>query len=55
MTERQPRMVENPLWCARCDGFGYLVCDAEWEPYAIQCGDCKDRRPARAHEQEANR
>lgn len=24
-----------------------LVADAEWEPIAVQCPDCKDRRPAR--------
>lgn len=44
MTVKQPRMIPNPLWCERCEGRGYLVADAEWEPYAVQCGDCKDRR-----------
>ena len=42
--EKQPRMVPNPLWCDRCEGRGYLVADAEWEPYAVQCDECKDRR-----------
>jgi hypothetical protein len=47
MTRREPPMIPNPLYCAKCEGFGYLVCDAEWDPYAVQCGDCADRRPAR--------
>jgi len=47
MTKAQPRMIPNPLWCEACQGRGYLVADAEWEPYAVQCDDCKDRRPAR--------
>jgi hypothetical protein len=46
MTERQPRMIPNPLYCERCDGYGYRVIDAEWEPYAVQCPDCAGRRPA---------
>jgi excinuclease UvrABC ATPase subunit len=48
MTKREPRMIPNPLWCERCKGRGYLVADAEWEPYAVQCPACADRRPARA-------
>jgi hypothetical protein len=45
MTEdQQPRMIPNPLWCDRCEGCGYLVVDAEWEPYAVQCRECADRR-----------
>ena len=44
MSEKQPRMIPNPLWCETCEGRGYLVADAEWEPYAVQCDDCKDRR-----------
>lgn len=40
----QPRMIPNPLYCERCDGRGYLVADAEWEPCAIQCPDCAARR-----------
>lgn len=47
MTERQPRMIPNPTYCERCDGLGYLVGDAEWEPYAVQCPACADRRPAK--------
>lgn len=27
--------------CKTCGGLGYLVGDAEWEPYAVQCPDCK--------------
>ena len=46
--DQQPRMIPNPLWCETCDGRGYLVGDAEWEPYAVQCHDCKDRRTAHA-------
>jgi excinuclease UvrABC ATPase subunit len=42
--EKQPRMIQNPLYCERCEGRGYLVGDAEWEPYAVQCDECKDRR-----------
>jgi len=44
---KQPKMIPNPLWCERCDGRGYLVADAEWEPYAVQCSACADRRPAK--------
>jgi hypothetical protein len=44
--EKQPRLIPNPLWCDRCEGRGYLVGDAEWEPYAVQCQCCEDRRPA---------
>lgn len=43
----EPKMIANPLWCERCDGRGYLVTDAEWEPYAVQCPECADRRPAK--------
>lgn len=48
MTEKQPRMIPNPLWCDRCEGRGYLVADADWEPYAVQCRECANKRPARA-------
>lgn len=41
----QAKMIPNPLYCDRCEGRGYLVADAEWEPYAVQCDACKDRRP----------
>lgn len=41
---RQPKMIPNPLYCERCEGRGYLVADADWEPYAVECDDCKDRR-----------
>lgn len=47
MTLAEPRTIPNPLWCETCQGRGYLVADAEWEPYAVQCDDCKDRRPAK--------
>jgi hypothetical protein len=43
-TARQPKMIPNPMYCDKCDGRGYLVGDAEWEPYAVQCDACKDRR-----------
>ncbi|MES2694178.1 MAG: hypothetical protein V4773_11950 [Verrucomicrobiota bacterium] len=46
MGDKQPKMIPNPLYCNRCEGRGYLVADAEWEPYAVQCDACKDRRPA---------
>lgn len=46
MTQAQPRMIPNPLYCETCEGRGYLVGDVEWEPYAVQCHDCKDRRKA---------
>ena len=45
MTQRQPQTIPNPLYCERCEGRGYLVADAEWEPIAVQCHDCMDRRP----------
>jgi hypothetical protein len=35
-----PKMIPNPLYCERCEGRGYLVGDAEWEPYAVRCPDC---------------
>lgn len=47
----QPRMIPNPLYCETCKGRGYLVADAEWEPYAVECADCKDRRRAARDEQ----
>lgn len=40
-------MISNPLYCERCEGRGYLVADADWEPYAVECDDCKDRRAER--------
>lgn len=48
MTERQPRMIPNPLWCDTCEGRGYVVMDSEWDAYAVQCPGCADRRPAHA-------
>jgi len=48
LAEQQPRFIPNPLWCSECDGRGYLVVDAEWEPHAVQCQACKDRRSASA-------
>lgn len=42
----QPKTIPNPLYCETCQGRGYLVGDAEWEPYAVQCEDCKERRMA---------
>jgi hypothetical protein len=50
LAKQQSRFIPNPLWCAECDGRGYLVADAEWEPHAVQCQVCKDRRsvPAQA-------
>lgn len=45
--KQEPKTLPNPLYCERCDGRGYLVADAEWEPYAVQCDACKDRRPAK--------
>jgi hypothetical protein len=59
MTERQPRMIPNPLYCERCDKYGYRVIDAEWEPYAVQCPsgfsplECDGRRPRPAHRRAA--
>ena len=44
MSNQQPRTIPNPLWCDKCEGRGYLMADAEWEPYAVQCGECADRR-----------
>jgi len=45
MNASQPKTIPNPLYCDRCDGRGYVVYDAEWDPYAVQCDACKDRRP----------
>jgi hypothetical protein len=59
MTARQPRMIPNPLYCERCDKYGYRVIDAEWEPYAVQCPsgfsplECDGRRPRPAHRRAA--
>lgn len=39
-------MIPNPLYCETCEGRGYLVADAEWEPYAVRCHDCGERRQA---------
>jgi len=50
---KQPKMIPNPLYCDRCEGRGYLVGDAEWEPYAVQCHACKDCRPPRVNQQPA--
>ncbi len=44
----EPKMIPNPLWCERCQGFGYVVYDAELDPYPVECGDCKDRRRAKS-------
>ena len=44
MNDKQPRMIPNPRYCDKCDGRGYVIYDAEWEPYAVQCDACKDRR-----------
>lgn len=40
--EAQPKTIPNPLYCEKCEGRGYLVADAEWEPIAVQCDACKD-------------
>lgn len=48
MNAKQPKMIPNPLYCERCEGRGYVVYDSEWEPYAVQCTACEDRRPARS-------
>lgn len=40
--DEQPRLVPNPLYCETCKGRGYVVLDAEWESYAVQCPDCTD-------------
>lgn len=42
--EPTPRFIPNPFWCETCKGRGYLVADSEWDAYAVQCDDCKDRR-----------
>lgn len=47
----QPRMIPNPLYCERCEGRGYLVTDAEWEPYAVQCPNCKHKRAPQSAEE----
>lgn len=46
--KQEPKMIPNPLYCDKCEGRGYLVADAEWEPYAVQCDACADRRPCEA-------
>jgi hypothetical protein len=51
MSAEQPKTIPNPLWCERCRGRGYVVYDAGWVPYAVQCNKCRDRR-ALANEQE---
>lgn len=51
MTERQPRMIPNPLWCNTCEGRGYVVMDAEWDAYAVRCP--ADRCPAHARGERA--
>jgi hypothetical protein len=48
MSEPQPRTIPNPLWCEACQGRGYVVGDAEWEPFAMQCLFCKTKREAAA-------
>jgi hypothetical protein len=45
--KQEPKMIPNPLYCEHCDGRGYLVGDVDWEPYAVQCPKCADRRPAK--------
>lgn len=40
---RQLRMIPNPLYCETCEGRRYVVMDAEWQPYAVQCPDCRGR------------
>jgi hypothetical protein len=47
MNDKQPKTIPNPLWCDRCEGCGYVIYDSEWEPYAVECDACKDRRPAK--------
>jgi hypothetical protein len=47
MAEAQPKMIPNPLYCDTCEGRGYVVHDAEWDAYAVQCPGCADRRPAK--------
>jgi hypothetical protein len=42
--DSQPRTIPNPLWCEQCEGRGYVIHDAEWEPYAVRCSSCA--RPA---------
>lgn len=41
-------MIGAYQWCDTCEGRGYVVMDAEWDAYAVQCPRCADRRPARA-------
>lgn len=50
----QPEMIQNPLYCPKCWGRGYRIMDAEWEPYAVQCEACRDKRAA-AHGECANK
>jgi hypothetical protein len=41
--DKRWRVVEVTMTvcrCERCEGRGYLVADAEWEPYAVQCPTC---------------
>jgi hypothetical protein len=45
---KQPKTIPNPLYCDRCQGRGYLVVDAEWEPIAVECPDCAIARARRA-------
>ena len=44
MTDAQPKMIPNPLYCETCEGRGYVVYDAEWEPYAVRCPTCDERQ-----------
>ncbi len=44
MNAPQPKTIANPLWCEVCEGRGYVVFDSEWNPYAVQCAACLDRR-----------
>lgn len=41
--QKQPKMIPNPFYCERCEGRGFLVLDAEWEPYPVRCPDCEKR------------
>ena len=35
--------VKAGYMCQRCGGYGYVVYDAEWEPYAVRCEECRSR------------